>query len=78
MSEMRQAYLIYSDWLTVPRVAMELAVSDEKVREWINRTDDPLPARLPPGNKKQVRIYRAEMDAWMLRNFETTKGLEHA
>jgi len=74
LSETRQAYLIYSDWLTLPRVAMELAVSVEKVREWISRADDPLPARLPPGNKKQVRIYRPEMDAWMLRNF-TLKGV---
>lgn len=73
MSETRRAYLIYSDWLTLPRVAMELAVSVEKVREWTNRADDPLPSRLPPGNKKQVRVYRPEMDEWMLRNF-TLKG----
>lgn len=74
MKEIRTAYLVYSDWLTLPRVALELAVAVERVNEWINRRDDPLPARLPPGNKKQVRIYRPEMDEWMLRNFETLKG----
>lgn len=74
MPEIRKSYLVYSDWLTIPRAALELAMSEAKVREWIYQADDPLPARLPPGNEKQPRIYRPELDAWMLRNGELIGG----
>ena len=57
-------------WLTVPQAAEELSVSEQTVREWTRRKNDPLPCHLPPGNKKRVRIYFDELDAWLLENDE--------
>lgn len=65
----RASYLVGTDWLTLPRVALEMAVSINSVREWAHRENDPLPVRYPPGNSKQGRVYRPDLNEWALRNF---------
>lgn len=60
----------WTDWLSAPRVAAELGVSYNSVLAWARRRDDPLPVRYPPGNRKQWRVRRSDMDEWIERNWE--------
>lgn len=69
MGVIRDNYQVWTEWLTIPRVALELAVSINTVHEWTRRKDDPLPVLLPPGNKAQGRVYRPQLNEWILRNF---------
>lgn len=59
----------YTEWLNPPRVAAELSVSYGTVLAWTKRADDPLPMWYPPGNRKQGRVYRPDLNDWALRNF---------
>lgn len=58
----------YTDWLSAPRVAEELEVDPKRVREWAHRRVDPLPVRFIDGNRKQWRVYRRDLDTWLMRN----------
>lgn len=69
MCAVRDNYQVWTDWLTLPRVALEMAVSINTVHAWVKRRADPLPVRYPPGNSKQGRVYRPDLNDWALRNF---------
>lgn len=69
MCAVRDNYQAWTDWLTLPRVALEMAVSINSVRDWAHREHDPLPVRYPPGNSKQGRVYRPNLNERALRNF---------
>lgn len=58
----------YTDWLSAPRIAAELDMDVKKVREWKSRKHDPLPVKYIGDNRKQWRVYRKELDAWLVRN----------
>lgn len=69
MSDTVQAsYLMRTEWLTFRQVADEIGMDYERVRAWAKQKTDPLPAHLIAGNKKQARIFRPELNAWILRN----------
>lgn len=55
----------YKQWLTLPEVAQELGVSYTSVRAWANRRENPLPTWLPEGNRKQRKVKREELNAWI-------------
>lgn len=57
-------------WLTPKQVAQLLQVDYKAVRSWVNRRERPLPMHLPPGNCKQGRIHRGELDQWVLESWE--------
>lgn len=57
-------------WLTLKQVAQLLQVDYKAVRSWVNRRERPLPMHLPPGNCKQGRIHRGELDQWVLESWE--------
>lgn len=59
---------IYTDWLTATRVAKELGIGIARVQSWVEREDDPFPARLLDGNSKQWRVNRHDMNEWIYRN----------
>ena len=59
----------YTDWLTPSRVALELSIDPDKVREWAKRNRDPLPVKLPDGNVKQWRVNRSTLNKWLERNW---------
>lgn len=67
-------YAVTSEWLSLPEVARELGMDYKRVREWTNRKEDPLPARLIDGNKKQKRVYRPHLNEWLFRNSEVAHG----
>ena len=53
--------------LTPPAAAKRLGVSVAKVREWMRRSDDPLPS-IPVGNSgKYRRAITAEIPSWLGR-----------
>lgn len=60
----------YTEWLSATRVASELGIDQKKVREWPKRRTDPLPVRYPDGNKTQWRVFRADLNEWLFRNWE--------
>lgn len=60
----------YTEWLSATRIAEELGISVKKVREWPLRKKDPLPVRYPEGNTKQWRVFRQDLNDWLLRNWE--------
>lgn len=64
------AYAVATEWLSLHEVAEELGIDYKRVREWIRLKSDPLPARLFPGNKKQARVYRHDLNEWLMRNSE--------
>lgn len=57
-------------WLTPKQAAELLQVDYKAVLKWVQRRDDPLPMHLPPGNCKQGRIHRGELDRWVLDSWE--------
>lgn len=57
-------------WLTPRQAAQLLQVDYKSVLRWARRREDPLPMRLPPGNCKQGRINRGELDRWVPENWE--------
>lgn len=57
-------------WLTPKQAAQLLQVDYKAVLKWVQRRADPLPMHLPPGNCKQGRIHRGELDRWVLENWE--------
>lgn len=69
MCAVRDNYHVWTDWLTLPRVALEMAVSINTVHAWVKRRADPLPVRYPLGNSKQGRVYRPDLNEGALRNF---------
>lgn len=67
---MNSQYAVTTEWLTLNDIARELSMDYKRVRSWIKREDDPLPAFLIDGNKKQVRVYRPTLNEWIVRNSE--------
>lgn len=65
---MNTHYAVETEWLTLPQVAQELSVGYKRVREWVNRKEDPLPSYLIDGNRKQTRVYRPSLNEWLFRN----------
>lgn len=59
---------IYTEWPTIPRVAKELGKKEQSVRDWAHRSNDPLPCYLFPGCEKQVRVFRPDLNKWLMRN----------
>lgn len=66
---MKSQYTVSTEWLTLHDIERELGMDYKRVRSWIKRKDDPLPARLIDGNK-QVRVYRPDLNEWLFRNSE--------
>ena len=62
------SYLMQTEWLSVRQVAAELSLDYTRVLNWTKRKDDPLPARLVDGNRKQARVFRPELNDWIMRN----------
>lgn len=63
-------YAVETEWLSVRQVADELGMDYARVLGWTRRKVDPLPSRLIDGNRKQGRIYRGDLNEWILRNSE--------
>lgn len=61
-------YAVTTEWLSLKQVAKELGMQYERVLEWPRRKVDPLPMRLIDGNRKQGRVYRGDLNEWILRN----------
>lgn len=61
-------YAMETEWLSLKQVSEELSMDYARVREWTRRKSDPLPTRLIAGNKKQGRVYRPELNDWLIRN----------
>jgi transposase len=61
--------------LSLPRVAKRLGVSLEKVRQWARRAEDPLPNLdcCDAAGRESRRVIAAEIDPWLLREFERTR-----
>ena len=59
---------VYSDWITLRRMATELHMDYKTVLSWSKRKVDPLPVYYPGQNFKQGRVYRPEMNDWLMRN----------
>lgn len=57
-----------TDWLGAKRVASELGMSYQAVLGWAKREDDPLPVRCIAGNNKQWRVFRSDLNEWLMRN----------
>ena len=68
------AWTGWTEWLNPPRVAAELSVSYGTVLAWTKREIDPLPMWYPPGNRKQGRVRRDELNEWIERNWERKEG----
>lgn len=67
---MTTQYAVKTEWLSLPEVAEELGMDYKRVRAWTKRKHDPLPARLIDGNRKQSRVYRPQLNEWLMRNSE--------
>ncbi len=61
-------YAVETEWLSVRQVAEELGMDYVRVLRWTKRKEDPLPTRLIAGNKKQGRVFRPELNEWIIRN----------
>ena len=68
---MDSQYSVPTEWLSLQDVARELRMDYKRVREWVKRDDDPLPAALIDGNTKQVRVYRRDLNEWIWRNSQS-------
>ena len=55
--------------LTVKQATGLLQVDYKSVLQWVYRDFDPIPHYLPAGNKKQVRIRKGDLMAWVDRNW---------
>lgn len=67
---MAPSYQMATEWLTLKQVAEELGMHYPRVLEWTKRAVDPLPIHLIAGNKKQGRVFRPELNEWIMRNSE--------
>lgn len=67
---MAPSYQMATEWLSIPQVATELGMDEKRVREWTKRRIDPLPTHLIAGNRKQGRVFRPELNEWIMRNSE--------
>lgn len=67
---MNAQYSVATEWLTIAQAARELGMDYKRILKLTKREEDPLPARLIDGNKKQARIYRPFLNEWVLRNSE--------
>ncbi len=65
-----QTYVMATEWLTIKQVSEELEIDYNRVLAWTKRKMDPLPARLIDGNKKQGRVFRPDLNEWIMRNSE--------
>lgn len=63
-------YAVTTEWLTAKAVSIELGMDYKRVLEWVKRKEDPLPTHLIDGNRKQGRVYRPELNEWLMRNSE--------
>lgn len=68
---MDSQYSVPTEWLSLQDVARELRMDYKRVREWVKRDDDPLPAVLIDGNTKQARVYRRDLNEWIWRNSQS-------
>lgn len=68
---MDSQYSVSTEWLSLQDVARELRMDYKRVREWVKRDDDPLPAVLIDGNTKQARVYRCDLNEWIWRNSQS-------
>lgn len=59
------------EWMSLPQVAAYLGVDIKEVRQWVHFKVDPLPAYLPPSNKKQVKVNRQDVDKWVRDTWRT-------
>ncbi len=71
---MEAYYTVTSEWLSLAEVARELGMDYKRVLGWTRRDEDPLPARLIEGNKKQARVYRPALNDWIIRNSVALSG----
>lgn len=69
--ELADRIAAHTDYLTPLQAAEELSVEVHSIHAWAKRDFDPLPVRLPPGNTRQGRIFRPELNEWVLRNWPT-------
>lgn len=63
-------YAVGTEWLSLKQVAEELSMDYKRVLDWSKRKTDPLPTRLIAGNKKQGRVFRPDLNEWVIRNSE--------
>lgn len=62
------SYTMQTEWLSLKQVSEELSMDYDRVCSWAKRKIDPLPSRLIDGNKKQGRVFRPELNDWLMRN----------
>lgn len=56
------------DFYTIADVAALLCTSENRVREFASRRDDPLPLRRLRNRKRGTSITRMELQEWVTRN----------
>ena len=59
--------------LTPPQVAKKIGVTDERVREWMRRADDPLPSIQVGASGRYRRVLADEVQPWLAREAERTR-----
>jgi excisionase family DNA binding protein len=62
---MARAVKIDREWLSLRQLTEYAAVSERKLREWLHRGDDPLPAVRVDG---KILVRRSQFDAWLERH----------
>lgn len=65
---MAQDMTIPTDWLSAKRVAAELGMNYNDVLAWAKRREDPLPVRFIGDNRTQWRVFRCDLNEWIMRN----------
>lgn len=69
-------YAVVTEWLTLKQVSEELGIDYARILQWVKRKHDPLPSYLIDGNKKQGRVFRPELNDWIIRNSEVLSETE--